>query len=102
MLEWENLLRIANAIGCLVALWILSVSAYRQWSSWTDKTRNHWWALSGWVFIGMEAAIENVVLQTEPGPRVILQALVVAFTLRALLDRGELKAESELPWKRKE
>lgn len=102
MLEWENILRVANSTGCLIALWLLAITARNQYKSWSDKTQDHWWALFIWVFIGMEGAVESLILQTTPGPRIILQTLAVALTLRALTREGELRANSEKPWKKEE
>jgi hypothetical protein len=97
--EWPNILRIVNATGCAFALYFLAVAARQQWKQWNDKTRNHWWALLGWVTLGFEGAIESYILQVEPGPRIIGQTLVVAWTLRALTIREPLQAEPSLPRK---
>lgn len=94
-----NILRVINAIGCSVALYFLFVAARQQWESWNFKTQQHWWALVGWVGLGLEGVIENLILQTTPGPRVILQALVVAWTIRALTIRDTLQAEPSFPRK---
>lgn len=94
-----NIIRCANAIGCAVALFFLFTAAREQWENWNFKTKQHWWALSGWVALGLEGVIENLVLQTTPGPRVILQALVVAWTLRALTIKEELRANPSFPRK---
>lgn len=98
---WEDLLRPINAMGCAVAMWFLASAAFRQWKSWNNKTQAHWWALFGWVFLGLEGAIEAMVLDTTPGPRVVIQTLVVAWTLRAMAIHEELKADPAVPWKEK-
>ena len=94
-----TILRCVNAVGCSVALFFLFTAAREQWESWNFKTQQHWWALSGWVALGLEGVVENLILQTTPGPRVILQTLVVAWTLRALTIREPLRAEPSFPRK---
>lgn len=101
-MDWADVLRILNAIGCGVALWFLGSSAYRQWHDWSEKTQLHWWALLGWVFLGFEGSIENAWFHTVPGPRVIIQSLVIVFTLRALAHKGELRAQGIKPWKKED
>lgn len=88
-----TIVRVFNAIGCSVALYLLFTAARQQWDSWNFKTQQHWWALIGWVGLGLEGVIEALIMQTEPGPRVILQALVVTWTLRAITIRDELRVE---------
>lgn len=98
-MDWANILRIVNATGCAFALYLLATAARQQWRGWNEKTRNHWWALLGWVTLGLEGAIETTVLQVQPGPRTVGQTLVVAWTIRALTIRDELRAEPSLPRK---
>ena len=95
-------LRVINIIGCLLILWWLSVSAFRNWRNWNEKTRMHWWALVGWVFLGFELTIENLIQNNSPGPKTIIQTLVVAWTIRALLLNDELSARSSIPWKKEQ
>ena len=92
-MDWVDLVRGLNALGCGIALGILLSVVRTQWSDWNTKTRQHWWALFGWVCFGLEGAVESLVLQTEPGPRVVLQTLVVAWTLKALSIREELHVD---------
>lgn len=101
-MSWDLIFRSINILGCVVALILLITAARRQWKTWNDKTQNHWWALAGWVALGCEASIETIVLNVEPGPRTVLQTLVVAFTLRALTIREPLAAEPVIPFKKEE
>lgn len=89
-MAWEDVVRSINALGCGVALGFLFAVVREQWATWNSKTRQHWWALVGWVALGLEGTIESLILQTEPGPRVVLQTLVVAWTLRALSIRDTI------------
>ena len=96
-MDWAEVARGFNALGCGIALGFLFNAAHKQWSAWNRKTQQHWWALFGWVALGLEGALESLILQTEPGPRIVIQTLVVAWTLRALTIRDELRAEPTLP-----
>lgn len=95
-MDWWLALRILCIFGCCVNGVLLSTARFRQWNSWSDKTKDHWWALGGWTFFGAYATIENIILDTPGGPRLIVLALVVAFTARALMGSGELRADSAL------
>lgn len=87
-------LRIVCLIGCLASLYLLSTSRFRQWAEWTPKTKDHWWALTGWTFVGVYGIIEQLAQKNEGGSRLIVLTLVVLLTLRALLRSGELKAHA--------
>ena len=92
-MDWFLVLRLVNAFGALICLWLLGRSAVHQWGSWNYKTRTHWWALSGWVFLCIEGTLEQIALDTAPGPRTILTTLTVVWTLRALTIEQEVQAE---------
>lgn len=64
------------------------------------KTRDHWWALTGWCFASMYGTIELMLSKVEGGSRQIVISLVVALTLRALLRSGELRAHASFPGKK--
>ena len=96
------ILRAFCIVGCAFSLWFLGVSAYRGWREWNDKTKTHWWALFGWVFLGLVAIIENLIQENSPGTKTILQALVVAWTVNALLVKEPLVANPSVPWKKEQ
>ena len=98
-MDWETFVRIANLIGSVFALWLLASTRYRQWNTWNYRTRVHWMALVGWVFLGFEATLESLIFNTDPGPRTILTSLVIAWTVRALLIEQPLESNANLPWK---
>lgn len=91
--SWDLVLRSVNSTACLLSLLFLMRAAMKQWAVWNDKTQGHWWALTGWIALGLEGNIESVILGNEPGPRIILQTLVVAWTLRAITIEQEIHAE---------
>lgn len=93
-------LRIFCFLGCAYSLLLLSTARFRQWKDWTVKTRDHWWALTGWVFACMYGVIELLTRNVDGGSRLIVTSLVVALTLRALIRSGELKAHSSFPGKK--
>lgn len=100
---WELLLRILNATGCLFALWILGLDAYRYRKTWNIKTQDHWLALVVWVVVGMSGAIEALMRGLSVGPTTVLKLLAVAITLRALLRKGEVVAErKQSPWRKED
>jgi hypothetical protein len=94
------LLRIFCIGGCALSLLLLSTARFRQWDDWSVKTQDHWWALAGWCFVGIYGTVELLVSEVQGGSRLIVSALVVALTLRALLRTGELKAHSSFPGKK--
>lgn len=102
-IQWDVLARIVNSLGCVVGMYILIRAATRQYGEWNFKTQNHWWALFGWVTLGLEGSIENLVQGNPPGPRTVIQTLVIAWTIRALTIRREkLEAEPAFPKKENE
>ena len=98
-MDWWMLLRIACIIGCVVNGVILSTARFRLWSTWSDKTRAHWWALCGWVFFGAYASIESLILHVPGGSRLIVLALIIVLTFRALIHDGELRSQAVFPRK---
>lgn len=94
------LLRIFCIVGCTYSLFLLSTARFRQWSDWTVKTKDHWWALTGWCFASIYGTIELLLSGVDGGSRQIVISLVVALTLRALLRSGELRAHASLPRKK--
>ena len=94
------LLRIFCFVGCAFSLFLLSTARFRQWDEWTIKTKDHWYALTGWVFTCMYGVVELLLNNVEGGSRLIITSLVVALTLRALLRSGELKAHASLTGKK--
>jgi hypothetical protein len=101
MLEYHVLLRVITALGCLFALWILGVGAFRQSSEWNGKTIDVWTAFFGWVFLGFVGAVEALYRGLSAGPSSILKLLVVAITIRALLRYGSVKTDNRgKPWKK--
>lgn len=100
-MTWVTILRSINGCGCIVALYLLGSAFFHQWRDWNFKTRQHWFALVGWTFLGMEGSFENLIFHTQPGPRLILQTLVVAWTIRALTIHEKLESDPAIPWKRK-
>lgn len=96
---WD-LLRIACVIGCCFCGLLLSSARFKQWNEWTTKTQDHWWALGGWVFVGAYGTVENIIQGNPGGSRLIVLALVIALTLRALLRPGELRAQAALSRKK--
>lgn len=94
-------LRCACVVACCASGLLLSSARFRQWSTWTAKTKDHWWALSAWVFFGAYASIESIIQDNPGGSRIIVLALVVMLTFRALTGPGELSAKSAL-YSRKE
>lgn len=94
------LLRIFCFLGCAYSLLLLSTARFRQWNDWTVKTKDHWWALTGWVFACGYGVIELLVKEVDGGSRLIVTSLVVALTLRALLRSGELRAHASYPGKK--
>lgn len=99
-MDWWMILRILILVGCTVCGLMLSTARFRQWDDWTVKTKDHWWALSGWVFVSFYGVIENIVQGNPGGSRLIVLALVVALTLRALFRSGELRADATIPGKK--
>ena len=97
---WGVIGRIINILGCFFGLWLLAQSAREQWNNWNLKTQSHWWALVGWVFLGLELSIEMLILDINPGPRTVIQTLVIAWTIRALTMQEKLEADApRMPWK---
>lgn len=94
------LLRIFCFIGSAYSLFLLSTARFRQWKGWTVKTKDHWYALTGWVFACMYGVVELLLKDVDGGSRLIVTSLVVALTLRALLRSGELRATASLPGKK--
>lgn len=84
MAWWDTTIRVVNIAACAIALLLLARSAYIQRARWNDRTHIYWWALVGWVFLGLESTIELLVQDVDPGPRTIVLTLVLAWTLRAL------------------
>ena len=98
--EFWLLLRIFCIIGCAWSLLLLSTARFRQWSEWSVKTKDHWWALTGWCFASIYGTVELLTNNVDGGSRQIIITLVVALTLRALLRSGELKAHASFPGKK--
>lgn len=97
----ELTLRVVNAAGCVLALWILADGARRQRGTWNVKTQDHWLALFGWVFLGFIGAIEAISRGLAVGPTSVGKLLVVAITLRAILRSGNVAAtRPQVPWKK--
>lgn len=94
------LLRLACIVACAVCGILLSSARFRQWPEWTQKTRDHWWALAGWTFFGAYGSIESIVQGNPGGSRIIVLTLICALTLRALLRSGELRARPALEKKK--
>lgn len=82
--DWDFVIRTINIVACLIALLLLARSAFIQRKLWNDRTNVYWWALVGWVFLGLESTVELIVKHVDPGPRTIVLTLVLAWTLRAL------------------
>lgn len=92
---WD-VLRCICILGCAINGLLLSTARFRQWDTWSDKTKDHWWALGGWVFFGAYASIEALIQHIPGGSRLIVLALIIALTTRALLRDGELHARAAL------
>lgn len=102
-MTWDVVLRLVNASGCLFSLWLMVLAAYRTWRHWSDKTQTMWFALFGWVFLGFEGSIESIIFGIAPGPRTVLQTLVIAFTVTAFLKSGAIQQASVVPpWKKED
>lgn len=95
-MDGYDYLRIVNSAVAIVCLVLLALAFKKQRKTWNTKTHDHWWALSGWVFLAAYAAIENLVLDNPGGSRVLVQSLVIALTVRALLRRGNITAKPAL------
>lgn len=100
-MSWELAFRCLNAVGCLVALWIL----FQDWRhfrpSWNIKTQDHWLALVMWTLVGLTGAIEAMSRGLDIGPTAPAKMLAVAVTLRALLRKGNVEASrKQAPWKK--
>ena len=102
-MDWELALRAVNIAGCLFALWILGLDAYRLRQNWNLKTQDHWLALAMWVLVGFTGAVEGLLRGIDIGPTTMLKLLAVALTLRALLRKGEVTAtRNQAPWKKED
>lgn len=99
-MNWADSIRIVNGLGSLVCLVLLVIAARNQWKGWNIKTQQHWWALFGWTALCLEASIEAILLNVEPGPRTVLTSLVLAWTLRALLIQEPLRADPALKYRK--
>lgn len=93
------IIRIICLIGCLIVLWFLASSYYRQWSTWNEKTRRHWLALCGWAFFGLYSIVESLIQGNPGGSRLIVMTLVIALTAHAIMAKGELHTGETIPWK---
>lgn len=94
-MEWYDIVRAFNALVCFICLLYMANKARVQWSEWNIKTTTHWWAFTGWIFIGFEGALENIVLGTKPGPRIILGTMVIVWTAITLRTPGEVRFHHE-------
>lgn len=94
------ILRMFCIAGCGYSMLLLATARFRQWNDWSVKTKDHWWALTGWCFASMYGTIELLLMRVDGGSRQIVITLVVALTLRALLRSGELKAHASFPGKK--
>lgn len=99
-------LRILMIVGCVACLLVLATAHFRQWNRWNVTTRNHWFALAGWVFLGLYSAIENLIQGSPGGTRIIAGLLVVCFTIRALVNKPakpspRIEADAVNFWKEK-
>lgn len=92
MAWWDTAIRMVNIAACAIALLLLARSAYIQRKRWNERTHVYWWALVGWVFLGLESTIELLVKDVDPGPRTIVLTLVLAWTLRALTLQQNVQA----------
>lgn len=91
-MDWVLLARVIAIALCALCGVFLSTSRYRQWSTWSPKTQDHWWALCGWTFLGAYDTLENLVRDEPAGGRLVVLYLVAALTLRALLRSGEVRS----------
>lgn len=92
----EDLWRYGNALAALFGLWLLLLAYKRQRHDWTVKTHDHWWALVGWVALAVLGSLEQIYQDVEFGVRTVGLSLVLAWTIRALLRKGELRAKRAL------
>lgn len=99
-MHWVDVIRTANALGCLFGLMLLSTSSYRHWFFWNTKTKVYWWAFFGYIFLGLESSIEALITDAAVGPRLFLQSILIAWTLIALLIEGEITMRPDFPWKK--
>lgn len=97
---WDETLRLFNSLGCLFSLWLLGTSSFRHWHEWNAKTKAHWWAFFGFLFFGFEASAEAIITNASPGPRILLQSIIIIWTIRSLLLHGDIIISTDLPWEK--
>lgn len=88
MWEWHDTVRVIGFIACFSCFVVLLLRYRKNHWSWNVKTTDYWFALAVWTFTGSASSVEGIVLDTEPGFRLVFIIAGGLVTLKALLRKG--------------
>lgn len=87
-LQWFDYLRIVVSLLALIAFLLSMRTANRQWSTYTKKHKDLWWALNAFLLLQIEGSIEQILGDVDYGPRTILSFIVACVCVRGQLRKG--------------
>lgn len=71
------------------------INMLRLWrQEWSAKTKDYWFVIFGWTFLGLYGSIENLYSQTPGGSRFVLLLVVTAATFSGLMRKGPWGSDS--------
>lgn len=84
-------LRYVNIVVNLTSIICLIVAALQKqsgWSTWSEKTRDHWWAEAGMAAVVVYGTFETLRADIEPGSRILVTTCFSFILLRAVTKQG--------------
>lgn len=86
--DWHDILRFVVFLVSLYAMTVL-VLRWRQYSrEWTNKTKDYWYALLMWTFVGVVGSIQGILLDRSLTPATVVLTAAVLVTAKGLHTKG--------------
>lgn len=93
-LQWFDFLRIGTIVFALIALYMSAKRAHRDWDDFTNRLRELWWAMNALLLLLIEGNAEQIIQNSNWGPRTLLGFMVALACVRAQFRKeGYTKAD---------
>jgi len=88
-LQWYDYIRCLTVILTSFSLYRFLRRASKEFETYSERLKDLWWVLCALLFLLAEGTIEDIIYDTEGGPRVALALVVAIISVRATRTSGE-------------
>jgi hypothetical protein len=86
--DWHDFLRLGVFVISIYAF-VMLIVRWRQYADeWTDKTKDYWYALLMWTFVGIVGSIQGIIMDRPLTPATVVLTAAVLVTGRGLHTKG--------------